>query len=182
MTRFDLLQLLVGQARSNGFQYRRWYGRWLGLPWDGPREATEVLCEGRRYYALLFSREFAENFWKSGAQMTMQVPTQRFERRMADGTIGTVTRKAFTRRLTRPDAWRYHLQQMAVAEDPLRYIRRFLRIEDDLEKEQENEQVMEQENEREMEQKDSAGAPGLERDPRFIVDEEDLLPDDSAED
>ncbi len=159
MTRFELLQLVVGHARTNGFQYRRWYASWLGLPWKGSEQATEVLCGGRHYYALLFSREFAESFWKSGEQMTVQVPSQSFQRKMAGGTIGTVNRRAFNKRLTRSDAWRYHLGQMAVAEDPLRYIRRFLRVEDELESE--------------------TAAPretiNNDQDPRFIIDEEDLL-------
>lgn len=161
MTRFELLQLLLGQARSNGFQYRSWYASWLRLPWRGSRQATETLCEGRRYYTLLFSRDFAESFWKAGEQMTLQIPTQSFQRRMADGKVGTVTRKGFTRRLTRPDAWRYHVQQMAIAEDPLRYIRRFLRVEEELEREVE-----------------PVIADRSENDPGFIVDEEDLLADD----
>ncbi len=156
MTRFELLHLLVSQARSNGFQFRRWYVNWLGLPWEGSRQATEVLCEGRRYYALLFSREFVQSFWKSGEQMTLQMPRQTFQRQMSDGTIGTIVRKPFTRRSTRSDAWLYHMRQMAAAEDPLRYIRRFLRIEDELETE-------------------TAPAYVEIKDSRFIIDEEDLL-------
>lgn len=161
MTRFDLLQLLLGQARSNGFQYRRWYVSWLGLPWEGSHHATEFLCEGRRYYALLFSREFAESFWKGGQQMTLKVAPQSFQRRMANGTIGIVNRKGFTRRRTRPGAWRYHLQQMAIADDPLRYLRRFLRVEDELDPEPET----------------RSSTSAAEIDPRFIIDEEDLLTD-----
>jgi hypothetical protein len=162
MTRMELLQLLLAQARSNGFQFRRWYVGWLGLPWESPQKAAEVLSEGRRYYALLFSSTFAESFWKSGSEMTLQMPSQTFQRRMSNGTIGTVVRKGFTRRRTRPDAWRYHLRQMAVAEDPLRYIRRFLRVIDDLEIEPGPVQPAQ-----------SATIS----DPRFIVDEEDLLTD-----
>ena len=51
---------------------------------------------------------------------------------MADGTIATVTRKAYTRRSTRPDAWRYHLRELALAEEPLRTMRKYLRVEEDL--------------------------------------------------
>lgn len=160
MTRLELLQLILGQARNNGFQYRRWYAGWLGVPWESARQATESLCEGRRYYALLFSREFAESFWKGGAQMTLQIPPQSFQRKLADGSISTVVRKAFTRRITRPDAWRYHLREMAIAEDPLRYIRRFVRVEDELEPEP------------------PPIGNGDVPDPRFIVDEQDLLIDD----
>ncbi len=135
MTRFELLQLLVGQARTNGFEFRRWYVGKLGLPWQSARQAVEMLAEERRYYALLFSHEFASRFWKPGETMTFQVATQTFTRRMKDGSIGTVKRKGYTRRSAREDAWLYHLKEMAAAEEPLRYMRRYLRVEDELEEE-----------------------------------------------
>lgn len=132
MTRVELLLLLIGQARSNGFEFRKWYVSKLALPWENARQAVETLAVQRRYYALLFSHEFASSFWKSGEVMTFQVPTQTFTRRMKDGTIGTVKRKGYTRRSTREDAWLYHLKEMAANEEPLRYMRRYLRVEDDL--------------------------------------------------
>src|SRR6202042_3760122 len=132
MTRFELLQLLVGQARANGFEFRRWYVGKLGLQWKTALQAIETLAEGRRYYALLFSHEFASSFWKPGELMTFQVPTQTFTRKMKDGTIGTVKRKGYTRRSAREDAWLYHLKELAASEEPLRYMRRYLRVEDEL--------------------------------------------------
>jgi hypothetical protein len=132
MTRLELLMIVVGRARSNGFEFRRWYTTRLGLPWISPEAALALLETQRRYYALLFSHEFACAFWKPGADITFQVPAQTFQRRMPDGSIRTITRKPFTRRSARPDAWRYHLRQMALAEEPLRYIRRYLNVEDDL--------------------------------------------------
>ena len=135
MTRFELLQLLVGQARANGFEFRKWYVGKLGLPWTNARQALETLSVERRYYSLLFSHEFASNFWKPGGLITFQVPTQTFTRKMADGTIGTVTRKGYTRRSAREAAWRYHLRELALADDPLRYMRRYLRVEEEVEEE-----------------------------------------------
>jgi hypothetical protein len=132
MTRFELLHLLVAQARANGFEFRKWYVSRIGLPWETTQQAVESLCEQRRYYALLFSHEFASSFWKAGERITFQVPTQTFTRRKADGTIGTVSRKGYTRRSARDDAWRYHLRELAIAEEPLRYMRRYLRVEDEL--------------------------------------------------
>src|SRR5260370_1425125 len=90
MTRFELLQLLIGQARANGFEFRRGYVGKLGLPWKSAREAIEMLAGERRYYALLFSHEFASNFWRAGELMTFQVPTQTFTRTMADGSKNEV--------------------------------------------------------------------------------------------
>jgi len=132
MTRFELVHLLVAQARANGFEFRKWYIAKLGLPWETTRQAVEALCAERRYYALLFSHEFASSFWKAGERITFQVPTQSFTRRKKDGTIGTVVRKGYTRRSTRDDAWRYHLRELAVAEEPLRYMRKYLRVDEDL--------------------------------------------------
>jgi len=132
MTRLELLGLLVGQARANGFEFRRWYTKKLARPWIDTQKAIEDLGSERRYYALLFSHEFASNFWKSGNVITFQVPQQSFKRRMADGSVGVVKRKGYTRRSAREDVWKYHLQQLAIAEEPLRYMRRYLRVEEDL--------------------------------------------------
>ncbi|WP_255460539.1 hypothetical protein [Edaphobacter albus] len=110
----------------------------LGVPWISSDAALELLSTQRRYYALLFSHEFAQNFWKAGELMTFQVPTQTFSRAMPDGSVRVVTRKSYTRRSAREDVWRYHLGEMAVAEDPLRYIRRFLRVAEDMDEEVES--------------------------------------------
>jgi len=137
MTRLDLLKILVGQARTNGFEFRRWYTTRLGVPWISADAAFTLLEAQRRYYALLFSHEFASAFWKDGGEITFQVAAQTFERVLPGGGSATVTRKPFTRRSSRRDAWRYHLREMALAEEPLRYMRRYLAVEEDLDDEAE---------------------------------------------
>ena len=132
MTRLDLLKIIIGRARANGFEFRRWYTSRLGLPWISTEASIACLEQQRRYYALLFSHEFAVTFWKAGEEITFQIGTSTFQRRMADGTVQTVTRKPFIRRSARKDAWRYHLREMALAEEPLRYIRRYLHVEEEL--------------------------------------------------
>jgi hypothetical protein len=133
MTRLELLQIVVGRARSNGFEFRRWYTARLGVPWISAEAALTLLEAQRRYYALLFSHEFAQTFWKPGAEITFEVPQGSFQRIRPDGTVLTVQRKTFTRRSARKDAWRYHLREMALAEEPLRYIRKYLAVEEELE-------------------------------------------------
>jgi hypothetical protein len=103
----------------------------LRVPQVVHRQTRPPLGE-RRYYVLLFSHEFASHFWKAGESITFQVPKQTFQRRMADGSIGIVTRKPYIRRSAREDVWRYHLRELAVAEEPLRYMRRYLRVADDV--------------------------------------------------
>ncbi|HEY4358111.1 MAG TPA: hypothetical protein VGN16_20355 [Acidobacteriaceae bacterium] len=132
MTRLELLKILVGQAHQNGFDFRRWYRENMKLPWISGEAALTLLLTQRRYYALLFSHDFASAFWKTGSEITFQVPAQTFQRSMPNGEIATVTRKGFTRRSARRDVWKYHLKEMAVAEEPLRYIRKYLAVEDEL--------------------------------------------------
>lgn len=132
MTRLELLTIVAGRARTNGFEFRRWYTARLGLPWISAEAALALLAAQRRYYALLFSHEFAQAFWKPGTEITFEVPASTFQRVRPDGSIETVKRKPFTRRSARKDVWRYHLREMALAEEPLRYIRKFLAVDDDL--------------------------------------------------
>jgi hypothetical protein len=132
MTRLELLTIVLGRARTNGFEFRRWYTARLGLPWISSEASLVLLEQQRRYYALLFSHDFAAAFWKPGEDITFSIPAQTFQRVLPNGSVITVTRKQFTRRSARPDAWRYHLRQMALAEEPLRYLRRYLNVEDDL--------------------------------------------------
>jgi len=51
---------------------------------------------------------------------------------MAGGSIGTVKREGYTRGSAREGAGKYHLRELAVAEEPLRYMRRYLRVEEEL--------------------------------------------------
>jgi len=132
MTRSDLLKIVISRARANGFEFRRWYSKRLGVPWINAEAAIILLESQRRYYALLFAHEFAEAFWKAGQDITFEVPAQTFQRVKPDGSIVTVARKSFIRRSGRRDAWRYHLREMALSEEPLRYIRKYLNVEEEL--------------------------------------------------
>ena len=133
MTRLELIGLLVGQARANGFDLRKWYCGRLGLPWVSGNHALRMLSEERRYYALLFSHDFAQSFWKPGEKLTFTVPNHTFQRTGKDGAVMTVTRKAYTRRSNREDSWKFHLREIAAQEEPLRYMRRYLKIDDAME-------------------------------------------------
>ena len=132
MTRAELLRALVRQAKSNGFEFRKWYSSRMTEPWTSFETAIQCISEERRYYALLFAHEFAQAFWRTGSKMTFVVPNNRFTRISKDGSTMVVERKGHTRRTVLPDVWRYHLKEMAVADDPLRYIRKFLLIQEDL--------------------------------------------------
>jgi hypothetical protein len=133
MTRLEVLRIVVRQARANGFSFRRWYQTAISPNWSSFDLAMEELSRGRRYYALLFAHDFARAFWKQGSQISFLVPAATYTRRDKDGRIVTVNRKPFTRRTLKADVWKYHLREMATHEEPVRYIRRFLVIEGDVE-------------------------------------------------
>lgn len=132
MTRVELLRALIRQAKSNGFEFRKWYVARMALPWISFDASVEALSRQRRYYALVFAHEFAQAFWLKGSKMTFVVPNNQFTRVSKDGSTRVVERKGHIRRSVLPGAWRFHLKAMAVAEDPLRYLRKFLLIEEDL--------------------------------------------------
>jgi hypothetical protein len=132
MTRQELLRIVIRQARTNGFTFRRWFQVAVDPSWSSFEDAVELLAQGRRYYALLFAHEFARTFWKQGSQISFVVPAASYTRRDKEGRIVTVTRKPFTRRTLKADVWKYHLREMAAHDEPLRYIRRFLVIEGDV--------------------------------------------------
>lgn len=132
MTRKELIRMVVLQARANGFEFRKWYEAKAAGDWTTAEAAVGVLARGRRYYALLFSHEFARCFWKAGRKIQFLVPTQKIQRVSPDGSITTYSRKAFTRRTLRPNSWEYHIKEMAATEEPLSYIRRFLLTQEEL--------------------------------------------------
>lgn len=126
MNLLDKLQLLVNQAQFNGFDFQYWFKSQIGQTWSGRDHALEYLSVEKRYYALLFSHEFAKSFWHTGARISFTVPSMTYSRVNSRGEVIVVTRKPFTRRSVKPDAWKYHLRQMAAAEDPISYLSRFL--------------------------------------------------------
>lgn len=126
MNRKELLRLLLNQAQFNGFEFRSWFQAQVQPNWPGTEQALSLLASEGRFYALLFSHEFARSYWRSGARISFVVPSITYPRINRQGEVVQVTRKPFTRRTIKPDVWKYHLRQMAAADDPFVYLRRFL--------------------------------------------------------
>jgi hypothetical protein len=126
MTRQEILLTLINQALANGFEFRRWFQANISPEWPGSEEAVELLTSEGRFYSLVFSHDFARSFWKKGAQMSFVVPSITYSRMNCKGEVETISRKPFTRRTIKADVWKYHLRQMAVIDDPMRYLKRFM--------------------------------------------------------
>jgi len=130
MNRKEMLRLLLNQAQFNGFEFRRWFLSHVQPSWLGAEQALTLLAGEGRHYTLIFSHEFARSFWRTGAQISFMVPSITYPRVNSQGGVVQVTRKPFTRRTIKPDVWKYHLRQMAAAEDPVDYLCRFLPAQD----------------------------------------------------
>ena len=130
MTRVQLLQLLVQQARESGFTFRKWFTTCTDVEWTSAEDAVVWLARGDRALLLLFSHGFARHFWRHGERLTFQVPPQTFQRVTESGGTRTIQRKAHMRSSSREDVWRFHLREMAAAVEPLRYIRRYLTVQE----------------------------------------------------
>jgi hypothetical protein len=126
MNRKELLRLFLNQAQFNGFEFRRWFQSHVRPTWPGTEPAIALLAEEGRHYTLLFSHDFARFFWRSGAHMTFMIPSVTYPRVTGQGEVVQVTRKPFTRRTIKVDVWKYHLRQMAAADNPIDYLCRFL--------------------------------------------------------
>ncbi|MEK6397962.1 MAG: hypothetical protein V4734_07740, partial [Terriglobus sp.] len=124
MTRGELLHLLIGQAKTHGFEFRRWYMQNTGMAWSSYSDSIQWLSIGKRAHMLLFSHGFATCFFRDGERITYLIPPQTFERVRPSGEHETVNRKAHLRRSSRENVWKYHLREMAEQAEPLLYIRR----------------------------------------------------------
>ena len=132
MSRETILLALVQHARANGFEFRRWFVAHVASAWPGVEGAVAILNAEGRYYALAFSHDFARALWKKDAQMNILVPSSTYLRKGRNGEMITIQRKPFIRRTIKADVWKYHIRQMALSEDPILYLRRFLPTHEDL--------------------------------------------------
>lgn len=128
----EILQSLLHKATFNGFEFRPWFQAHVRPDWPGTDQALTLLASEGRYYTLIFSHAFARYFWSSGSQIVFSVPGSTYSRVNSRGEVIEVTRKPFMRRTNKPGVWKYHLRQMAAADDPLEYLLRFLHAQDRL--------------------------------------------------
>ena len=75
MNRKELLRLLLNQAQFNGFEFRNWFQANMQVSWPGTEQALNLLASESRYYALLFSHDFARSYWRTGARISFLVPS-----------------------------------------------------------------------------------------------------------
>jgi hypothetical protein len=104
MEDLEILQRVIIQLRKNGFNiFEAWIEKiYLGLTQD--------------YYKLIFSHEFAKAFWGEEEYH----PTEHIEDQFP-------YMKADFDRLKVCKCWEYHLQNMVLEKEPLKYLEKFLK-------------------------------------------------------
>jgi len=76
---------------------------------------------GKRYYEIIFSQRFAKAFWGEGVYEPDGVKIDNCPCGREDEHEGKEEhRKAYLQ------VWQYHLQQMVLEEEPLKYIEKFI--------------------------------------------------------
>ena len=105
MANEQILRQAIEKAKKNGFKFE------VIVPCYG------LECFGRKinalmkvYHQIIFSHDFAKAFWKDGTQEYLKNPK--------DGTV--FPGRTFT--------WEYHLQQMVLEEDPIKYLEQCLNL------------------------------------------------------
>lgn len=97
MNNKSLLKKIIAKA---------WKGGWRG-GFVTPPHAYLFFSQGERYRQYIFTHDFAKAFWKpkKGEDEIVEIPG--------------VTRSYFIPR------WQYHLQQMVLQENPIKYLEKF---------------------------------------------------------
>jgi len=106
MTDKEILQKAIEKAERNGFDVFHWYV----YKNDGPvaMPSKEMILSrihrNKYYYLLIFNHDFAKAFWKN-----YEITETDFK------NIPNLIR-----------AWQFHLKQMVIEHEPLKYLEKFL--------------------------------------------------------
>ena len=101
MTNAVILGKAILKAGKKPFRYKEKYSF---SPWDD--HMKEIICGLVPYEPLIFSHDFAKAFWG--------IKHQYYEGESADTLIDNL------------QEWQYHLQQMVLEPEPLKYLEKFL--------------------------------------------------------
>jgi len=101
MTNEQILKKAIAKAKKNGY-------RFLNVIANG-KDTLDDTIDGRLYYPLIFSHDFAQAFWGSQSEIHCTYSQDGM------GGIGEPLTD-----------WSYRLQQMVLEKEPLKYLEKFL--------------------------------------------------------
>ena len=108
MTNKQILKKVTEKAVKNGYKktyIRDWFAKNFGKGEDFKYQYL--------YYAIIFSHDFAKAFWGEGIVKTDNIKDLFNEEKVI--AIMTMI------------SWQYHLQQMVLEKEPLKYLEQFLK-------------------------------------------------------
>lgn len=112
MTSEKILKKAVEKAVASGYDFN------LGDFTDPYKQVALSLHN----YHIIFSHDFAKAFWQYTTER-IDVPSSTFETYKSTHPIA---RKGYTMTRKRGRSWKWHLQQMVLEADPIRYLEQFL--------------------------------------------------------
>ena len=116
MTDKEILQKAIEKAEGNGFDLIKYTG--VKIENVSKELIAGAFIRNKEHYNLIFSHDFAKAFWGNEA-MEIKYYTE-------TGNANTNRLLDFHTRKTCILKWAYHLQQMVLEKEPLKYIEKFL--------------------------------------------------------
>lgn len=111
MTHEEILKKAIEKAEKNG------------LNMDIPYSMFSFEYQNWNWHNTIFSHQFAKAFWGSGTAYK----TSRIKKHYMTYPKGVVaTRSYTTKKNLKKVAWKYHLQQMVLGDDPIIYLEQFI--------------------------------------------------------
>ena len=124
MTDKEILQKAVIKAVKNGMIWGDWDSQGFLEYWNS-RDFEDII-EEREHYKLIFSHEFAKAFWgdeKLSEGKTLDETYEELKEHYLDKDDFEFD---WISECNPEEAWEYHLKQMVLEKEPLKYIERFL--------------------------------------------------------
>jgi hypothetical protein len=109
MTNAEILQKARQKAKEKSDAYIL-SESWLTANYDNISE----LAKSNNYFSFIFSHDFAKSFWGEYG-----------EHEVIYSSKGLLSGEEFKRE-SKINLWKYHLQQMVLEEEPLKYLEKFL--------------------------------------------------------
>lgn len=123
MTNQEILQKAIEKAIGNGFEFDAFikaHPMLVHLITDTKKAWIESIIAYRQEAMILFDRDFAKAFWGNGRHGYTEI---RYE------VVGCEECKleGFPPEGFKPlPCWQFHLQQMVISEDPIKYLEQFI--------------------------------------------------------
>lgn len=122
MNNGKILKKAIEKAVKNGYSNKHYYGKYLNISIENM--VYDILEHNTQYIKLLFSHEFAKAFFGETKRAHLIEPDGVYGgHSFLGGEIESLDDSSI---IFHVKDWRYHLQEMVLEEDPIKYLENFL--------------------------------------------------------